>query len=170
MRIDHDTAAAFRPYAVPFPSTSIATRADSLDMRSLALTLAIVVTALTNVTAAQPSEFLQRLVGVWRLSGVDHPEYDSLLYQGAFRVVLTGRSLELRFERGRLQRAIAPPTRPCEYSIKTNPVDGDGTLPSLSISAQAPPSRCQSNGKNDGPFRRARLNVEDSQRVPTLIP
>jgi len=181
-------------------------------MRSLALTIAVVVIAVTNAGAAQPAGFLQRLVGVWRLTGVDHPEHEdhlytleleftsrseyrlyyrvdlenpivcegtlkvdadsrifidtdpanecdvfnadwnghfypdeSLLYDGDFRAVLTGRSLELhksypssgdddqvlRFERGRVPRVAVPSTRPCAYSIKEDPVDGDGTLPPL---------------------------------------
>ncbi len=50
--------------------------ADRLVMRSLALGFVIVLSALTNVKAVQRVGLLQQLVGVWHLTGIDHPEHD----------------------------------------------------------------------------------------------
>lgn len=72
---------------------------------------------------------------------------ESEVFDGPFYPTATARSLQLRetgvvppsdepstvlrFERGRVQRLPVRVARPCEYSIKTDPVDGDGTLPPL---------------------------------------
>jgi len=50
--------------------------ADRPVMKSLALGFVIVLSAFTNVTAVQREGLLQRLVGVWHLTGIDHPEHD----------------------------------------------------------------------------------------------